>query len=86
MSLPSKCKILNFSLRRFTPQDLEFGKPVQLKFVKFQNLHNLTVFFKDNAGGEDKTRVDRLLLLGNPLATTHMDEFQRVAGKKGEAE
>lgn len=68
------------------PQDLvDDASPVQLKFVKFQNVNSLTIFVKDNQTGQDTTRITQLLLIGSPVATTNMDEFKRIGGKQGEA-
>lgn len=69
---------------RVTPQDLE-GVPVNLKYVKFQNVQNVQLFIKDNQGGGELTQIDHLAILGSPICTTNMSEFKRVAGKKGES-
>ena len=62
-----------FFVSRLTPEQLD-GSPITLKFVKFQNVQNMQFFFKDNQG---------LSLIGNPISTTNMNDFKRVAGKKG---
>jgi len=67
-----------------TPQQLD-GSLITLKFVKFQNVQNLQFFFKDNQAGEETTQIDHLVVIGTPLATTNMNDFKRVSGKKGEA-
>ena len=69
---------------RLTPQQLD-GSLITLKFVKFQNVQNLQFFFKDNQAGEETTQIDHLVVIGTPLATTNMNDFKRVSGKKGEA-
>jgi len=66
------------------PGDLD-GNPVLLRFVKFQNVQNLIIFIKDNLTGTETTRIDHLALYGSPLTTTNMNDFKRIAGKKGEA-
>lgn len=63
----------------------EDAKPVQLKYVKFQNVNSLTVFVKDNQTGKDITRLNQILFIGSPVAATNMNDFKRLAGKQGEA-
>lgn len=66
-------------------KDLESGAPILLRFVKFQNVQNIQLFVKDNQSGDETTIIDHLAFIGSPIATTKMDDFQRVAGKKGES-
>jgi len=66
-----------------TPGQLD-GSPITLKFVKFQNVQNLQFFVKDNQSGEEVTQIDFFGVVGMPIGTTNMNEFKRVAGKKGE--
>nr|CAD7424280.1 unnamed protein product [Timema monikensis] len=66
-----------------TPEDLE-GTPVNLRYVKFQNVQNIQLFIKDNQSGSETTRIDHLAFIGSPISTTNMSDFKRVAGKKGE--
>lgn len=47
-------------------------------------MQNLQLFFKDNQAGEEVTQIDYLGIIGTPIGTTNMNEFKRVAGKKGE--
>lgn len=68
------------------PEDLkDDAKPIQLKYVKFQNVNSLTIFIKDNQSGKDVTRISQLLLIGSPVAATNMSEFKRIGGKQGES-
>ncbi|XP_033336587.1 thioredoxin-like [Megalopta genalis] len=69
----------------FSPNVLEEGTPVGLRFVKFQNVQNLQIFIKDNQTGSDTTRIDHLAVIGSPISTTNMGDFKRVIGKKGES-
>lgn len=68
-----------------TPEDMAEGSIVPLKFVKFQNVHTVTIFIKDNQGEEETTQIDYIAFIGNPVNTTNMGDFKRVAGKKGES-
>lgn len=61
------------------------AEPVQLKYVKFQNVNSLTIFVKDNQTGKDTTRINQIIFIGSPLVATNMSEFKRIGGKQGEA-
>jgi len=68
-----------------TQADVSKETFIELKYVKFQNVSNLQIFVKDNQAGSDLTRIDSLQLFGSAVNVTDMNEFKRVAGKKGEA-
>ncbi|XP_076438846.1 thioredoxin-like protein 1 [Babylonia areolata] len=72
-------------LLQLAPDDIKEGGIIPLKFVKFQNVQNVTVFVKDNQTGTELTQIDYIGFLGSPVSTTNMGEFKRVAGKKGES-
>ncbi|XP_039273585.2 thioredoxin-like protein 1 [Styela clava] len=74
--------IQEFSL---TKDDISENGLINLRFVKFQNVHNLTIFIPDNQGDEETTKIEKLTLIGKTVATTNMSEFKRVAGKEGES-
>ena len=59
---------------------------IPLQYVKFQNVENITIFIANNQTGAETTTVSQLRFFGNPVQTTNMNEFKRVAGKKGETE
>ena len=65
--------------------DVVEGNVVNLKFVKLQNVSNISLFFPDNQDDEETTKIERLILYGKPINTTNMGDFKRVAGKKGES-
>ena len=67
-----------------TKDDLADGI-VPLRYVKFQNVTNLQLFFRDNQTGAETTRIDHIAVIGSLIGTTNMQDFKRVAGKKGEA-
>lgn len=66
------------------PKDLA-GNPIKLRYVKFQNVQNIQMFIKDNQSGGEVTQLDFIGFIGSPIATTKMDDFKRIAGKKGES-
>ncbi|XP_046556105.1 thioredoxin-like protein 1 [Haliotis rubra] len=68
-----------------TPDDVKEGALVQLRYVKFQNVQNITFFIKDNLGDADTTQIDYIGVIGSPVQATNMSDFKRVAGKKGES-
>lgn len=67
-----------------TPTDLAENKPIPLRFVKFQNITNLTLFIQDNQGGTDTTAIAHLDVIGGLREAANMSDFKRVAGKAGE--
>lgn len=69
----------------FTKDDIVEGNIVPLKYVKLQAVNNITLFIADNQNDEETTKVANLVLYGKPVNTTNMKDFQRVAGKAGEA-
>lgn len=67
-----------------TQEDLAEEAITPLKFVKFQNVRSMTLFFQSNQGNEETTVVEYIGFIGSPLDSTNMEEFKRVAGKKGD--
>uniref|UniRef100_A0A0D6R5U6 PITH domain-containing protein n=1 Tax=Araucaria cunninghamii TaxID=56994 RepID=A0A0D6R5U6_ARACU len=55
------------------------GKPVPLKYVKFQNVRSLTIFIEDNQSGSDVTKVQKLVLYGSTVETTNMKELKKIS-------
>lgn len=67
------------------PEDLKDETLINLRFVKFQSVQSLTLFFNNNQSGSEETVVNYLKLIGSPKEVTNMNEFKRVAGQAGEA-
>ena len=67
-----------------TPEKL--GERLEIKFVKFQSVDQLTLFIASNQGDEESSAVASIRLWGAPVAGMNMGEFKRVAGEKGEGE
>ncbi|CAK9143057.1 unnamed protein product [Ilex paraguariensis] len=54
------------------------GKPVVVKYVKFQNVRSLTIFIEDNQSGSDITKVQKIILYGTTVETTDMKGLKKV--------
>ncbi|XP_074578047.1 PITH domain-containing protein At3g04780-like [Curcuma longa] len=54
------------------------GKPVTLKYVKFQNIRSLTIFIEDNQGGGDVTKLQKISLYGTTVDTTNMKDLKKI--------
>ncbi|VFQ85913.1 unnamed protein product [Cuscuta campestris] len=54
------------------------GKPVNLKFVKFQNVRSLTIFIEDNQSGNEITKVQKIVLYGSTVETTDMKGLKKI--------
>ncbi|XP_075657729.1 PITH domain-containing protein At3g04780 [Castanea sativa] len=54
------------------------GKPVLLKYVKFQNVRSLTIFIEDNQSGSDITKVQKIALFGSTVETTDMKGLKKI--------
>jgi len=81
-SAESMVAVQEFTL---TEEDMKEGSVINLKYVKFQSVQSVTMFVKDNQGGEETTQIDHLAFIGTPVSTTNMNDFKRVAGKAGES-
>lgn len=53
-------EFISTMLSSLEPKDLEGGgNPVNLRYVKFQNVQNIQLFIKDNQSGGDKTQIGK---------------------------
>ncbi|GER55407.1 PITH domain-containing protein At3g04780 [Striga asiatica] len=54
------------------------GKPVIVKYVKFQNVRSLTVFIEDNQSGSEVTKVQKIVFHGTTVETTDMKGLKKI--------
>lgn len=47
-----------------TEEQVKEGKPIQLRFVRFQAVNSLHIFVASNQGGEEETRIDAVDVFG----------------------
>lgn len=57
---------------------------VDLRFVKFQNVISLVIFFVDGDGDSDKLRVDRIRIIGESGAQRAMGKLEKIGDEPGE--
>lgn len=57
---------------------------VDLRFVKFQNVTSLVLFFVDGDGDGDKLRVDRIRILGEAGEKREMGKLEKIGDEPGE--
>lgn len=68
------------------PEELKDNTVIKLRYVKFQNVNNVTIFFVNNHASSETTVINYLKFIGTPVNNvTNMNEFKRVAGEAGEA-
>ncbi|XP_057550972.1 PITH domain-containing protein At3g04780 [Amaranthus tricolor] len=54
------------------------GKPVVLKYVKFQNVRSLTIFIEDNQSEAEMTKIQKIALYGTTVETTDMKGLKKI--------
>ncbi|XP_010259134.1 PREDICTED: PITH domain-containing protein At3g04780-like [Nelumbo nucifera] len=54
------------------------GKPVTLKYVKFQSVRSLTIFVEGNQGDTDITKVLKIVIYGTTVETTDMKALKKI--------
>ncbi|EAW10376.1 thioredoxin-like protein 1 [Aspergillus clavatus NRRL 1] len=57
---------------------------VDLRFVKFQNVTSLVVFFVDGDGDSEKLRVDRIRIFGEAGEKREMGKLEKIGDEPGE--
>lgn len=57
---------------------------VELRFVKFQKVHSLCIFVKDNAKETEKTRIDRIRIIGESGEKREMGKLEKIGDETGE--
>ncbi|KAK3310720.1 PITH domain-containing protein, partial [Chaetomium strumarium] len=57
---------------------------IPLRFVKFQNITSLVVFVVDGDGEGEKTRLDRLRLVGDAGEKREMGKLEKIGDEPGE--
>ncbi|KAJ7093062.1 DUF1000-domain-containing protein [Mycena epipterygia] len=62
---PDVAQILDISA-----EDVQEGRPIPLRFVRFQTVTSLHIFVVSNQGGVDETKIDAIDVLGVPVETT----------------
>lgn len=50
-----------------TAEDLASGKPQALRLARFGKVNKMAIFVEDNQSGGDKTVINTLTLIGQPL-------------------
>jgi hypothetical protein len=57
---------------------------VDLRFVKFQNVTSLVIFFVDGDGESEKLRVDRIRVIGDAGEKRAMGKLEKIGDEPGE--
>lgn len=57
---------------------------IELRFVKFQNITSVVVFVESGDGEGEKTRIDRLRLVGETGESRKMGKLEKIGDEQGE--
>lgn len=57
---------------------------VELRFVKFQKVNSLIIFFVDGDGDKEKIRVDRIRIIGEAGQAREMGKLEKIGDEAGE--
>ncbi|KAJ1949710.1 hypothetical protein FBU59_001022 [Linderina macrospora] len=60
-----------------TKEIYESGGVVNLRYVRFQNVHSLSIFIEDNLGDEDVTAITQLAFIGTAVNTANMSDIRQ---------
>lgn len=55
---------------KLSREDVTEGRPIPLRFVRFQSVSSLHIFVESNQGGGDQTRIDAIDVMGIPVEAT----------------
>jgi len=58
-------------------KDLQGDKDIVLKFVKFQRVRSITLFFEENQGDSDVTVINNVTFIGSPVEGTNMKNLKK---------
>lgn len=64
----------------FEKKHLTDGIPMELRFVKFQSVQSLSLFFANNQSDSDQTVIKSVTFFGTPIITTNMKDFKKAEG------
>ncbi|KAI7822824.1 galactose-binding domain-like protein [Kickxella alabastrina] len=53
------------------------GGVINLRYVRFQNINNLSIFVADNLGGDDVTVINQLAFIGTAVNVANMSDINR---------
>ncbi|CAF1654953.1 unnamed protein product [Rotaria magnacalcarata] len=65
---------------QFEAKHLKDGLPVELRFVKFQSVQSIALFFANNQSDSDQTAIKSVTFYGTPIVTTNMKDFKKAEG------
>ncbi|KAL2870179.1 thioredoxin-like protein 1 [Aspergillus lucknowensis] len=57
---------------------------IDLRFVKFQSVFSLNIFFVDGDGDGEKTRIDRIRIFGEAGEKREMGKLEKIGDEPGE--
>ena len=54
------------------------SEAVALRYVKFQSVHSLAIFVRDNQADSEVTSLSSVKIYGTPVATTNVDNLKKM--------